>query len=80
MNLAEKWRAQADDMDRTAKAYRRSCVEAKAVQLILLAKQLRTCADAVERLTQEQAQAIRHIGVAAHTDAVVTVAPFVPNV
>ncbi len=48
--LAAKWRAQATDLDRTAKSYSRSCVKDKAVQMILLAKQLRQCASEMEKI------------------------------
>jgi hypothetical protein len=54
--LAAQWRAQADDMDRSAKSYNRACVKYKGVQLILLAKQLRACASSIEK-TEEYANA-----------------------
>jgi hypothetical protein len=55
--LAASWRAEADSLDRTAKAYNRKCIEAKGVQLILLAKQLRQCAEQVEQIETANAQA-----------------------
>lgn len=42
------WREQAENMLRTAKAYKRSCVEGKASQLILCARQLQVCADQID--------------------------------
>jgi len=53
--LAAKWRAQADDMDRSAKSYNRACVKEKGMQLILLAKQLRGCAEELEREAMDKA-------------------------
>jgi len=50
LELAAQWRQQADDLERTAKVYTRQCVEAKAVQNILLARQQRANADAITRL------------------------------
>jgi hypothetical protein len=54
--LAAAWRAEADSLDRSAKAYRRSCVREKAMQNNLLAKQLRYCADQLDETTNAQAQ------------------------
>ena len=47
--LATLWLQRADDMDRTAKAYGRSCVKDKQMQLILLAKQLRGLVDEMRK-------------------------------
>lgn len=49
LEIAAQWRQQADDMDRSAKAYNRACVKEKGIQLILLAKQLRGCASEIEK-------------------------------
>lgn len=54
--LAAQWRVQADDMDRSAKSYNRSCVKEKGMQLILLAKQLRGCAAEIEKHAVEMAR------------------------
>lgn len=54
--LAAAWRTEADALDRTAKAYNRKCVEAKGTQMILLAKQLRGCADQVEAIERDEAR------------------------
>ncbi len=51
--LAEKWRKEADDLERTSRAYKRSCVEGKSVQLILLARQKRGMADELEKALAE---------------------------
>lgn len=56
VQLAAQWRQQADDMDRAAKAYNRSCVKEKGMQLILLAKQLRGCATEIEKHAVEMAR------------------------
>ena len=48
--LAAQWREDADRFDTTARAYNRSCVKHKGMQLTLLAKQARTHADAIEAL------------------------------
>lgn len=48
--LAQQWLRQAEDLERTASAYKRTCVKGKAVQNILLAKQLRDCAEKVRAL------------------------------
>jgi hypothetical protein len=47
--LAAKWRETAASLERSAKSYARCCVKDKAVQNILLAKQLRCLADELER-------------------------------
>jgi hypothetical protein len=47
--LAAQWRQKAADMDRTAKSYARACVKDRAVQIILLAKQIRALADEMEK-------------------------------
>jgi hypothetical protein len=47
--LAADWLKRADDMDRTAKAYGRSCIRDKQMQLILLAKQLRGLVDEMRK-------------------------------
>jgi hypothetical protein len=47
--IADKWREKAVDMERSAKNHTRSCVHAKAAQLILGAKLLRNCASEIDR-------------------------------
>ena len=52
--LAENWRKEADELERTSRAYKRSCVEGKSVQLILLAMQKRGMADELEKAIANQ--------------------------
>jgi len=52
-DLAEKWRKEADDLERTSRAYKRQCVDGKSVQLILLARQKRGMADELEKALAE---------------------------
>ena len=47
--LAGKWRKEADELQDLSRAYKRSCVEGKSVQLILLARQKRGMADELEK-------------------------------
>ena len=47
--LAELWRTRAEDLERTAQTYKRSCVKDKMMQNILLARQLRGLADELEK-------------------------------
>lgn len=55
--LTADWRKQADDMERSAKAYNRACVKHKGVQLILAARQLRDCANQVDQINEADASA-----------------------
>lgn len=56
-SLPAQWRAKASDMERAAKAYSRSCIEAKAAQLILGASLLRSCARELEEHEEALAKA-----------------------
>ena len=52
--LAGKWRTRAEDLERTAQTYKRSCVKDKMMQNILLARQLRGLADEIEKAIANQ--------------------------
>lgn len=55
--LASLWLQEAEGLERSAKAYTRCCIRDKAMQNILLAKQLRHCAAQVHAIEAANAQA-----------------------